>query len=199
MSKKKKLKRDDKNRPSQPSQRGKRAKRGAATARDRIRTEEVLVTDPYDAGRSCRATRTVDTITLLYRRGQIDAPQYRAADTYRHAAEICGGGLRCALDQSVVRGNSDYSPTEAQLRAAGVLSDASRILGMIDGRIVTMIVVDGYTIEQCAAGFFGVAPGGKPKRSDSEHIGRRLRLALETLADSWWPARGRRNAGAQLR
>ncbi|HSH41620.1 MAG TPA: hypothetical protein VK973_05770 [Arenicellales bacterium] len=206
MSRKKKTKREGRKRPSQPSQR----KRGALTARDRIRTERAVIEDPWDGGK-VEATRTVDTVTLLYRRGQIDARQYKAADAYRHAAEICGGGIPCALDQSTVRTGGNHSPTEAQMRAAGVLSDASRILGLLDGRIVSLVAVEGYSIEQVTLHILGPAPCGcdadtdrrcgcprKARRSDAEHVGRRLRLALETLADTWWPARGQRRPGIRV-
>lgn len=206
MSRKKKTKREGRKRPSQPSHR----RRGSLTARDRIRTERAVIEDPWGGGKT-EATRTVDTITLLSRRGQIDARQYKAADAYRHAAEVCGGGIPCALDQSTVRTGGNHSPTEAQMRAAGLLSDASRILGLLDGRIVSMVAVEGYSIEQVTLHILGPAPCGcdkepgqrcdcprKARRGDAEHVGRRLRLALETLADAWWPDRNRRPASIRM-
>lgn len=195
MSKKRKNKREGQKRPSQPSQRRGRKQNAPKTARDRIRTERTLIEDPWD-GRKVEATRTVDTIAMLYRRGQIGGRQHRAAEAYREASEICGGSIPCTLDQSRVGGTAGpSSPTEAQLRAAGVLSDAARVLGLLDAKVVSLIAVEGYSIEETAAHIFGVAPGGKAKRADAEHVGRRLRIALEALADTWWPPRHARPVG----
>jgi hypothetical protein len=46
-------------------------------------------------------------------------------------------------------------------------------------------VVEGHTIEDVARLLFG--DDGKVKRADALHAGQRLRLALEALAEHWFP------------
>ena len=158
-------------------------KRTAARART---TERAAMRD--EAGAMHAVERFVDTIENMYRRRQIDARQYQAAETYRDAAERVEGGIPCPLDTSRVRtGTSISSPTESQLWAAAMLAEAERILGKIDGRIVAMVTTAGHSVHEVARQLFGAA-AGKPRRGDAEHVGRRLREALTALADAWWPA-----------
>ncbi|TXL72546.1 hypothetical protein FHP25_24945 [Vineibacter terrae] len=136
------------------------------------------------------AKRAQDTIDLLHRRGQIDGRQQLAGLSYRQWWNDCGGSMPCALDQSRIgSGSADgRSPTMAQLLAAERLRDAARILGLMDERIVRLVVVEGHTIEDVARMLFG--HDGQVKRADALHAGQRLRLALDALAEHWFP-RGR--------
>lgn len=130
--------------------------------------------------------RFVDTVEMLYRRRQIDARQYQAAETYREAMEKVESGIPCTLDTSRVRGGGiATSPTEAQLWAAALLGEAERILGKIDGRIVSL-VVSGSGLREVAVKMFGLN-GAQVTEPDWKHAGRRLREALTVLADTWWP------------
>ena len=169
----------------------KAAKRRSKAAAKKPRTAADLrvrekVPASADNGALNGVERFVDTVELLYRRRQIDARQYQAAETYREAAERVEGGIPCPLDTSRVRGGGTItSPTEAQLWAAAMLSEAERILGKIDGRIVAL-VTGGMGIAEVAITIFG-SGRGTPRQRDSEHVGRRLREALAALADAWWP------------
>lgn len=163
----------------------------AGTARSRLRLERVLIDDRGDDVRG-ETVRMVDTITLLHRRRQIDDRQLRAAELYRDAALLCAGRIPCLLTRQPGRTRTDYSPTEAQMHAAEVLMQAGRILGHLDGQIVAFVAVEGYSIDQCAMRLFGGAGTGKANRGDAEHVGRRLRLALQALAAAWWPDHGYR-------
>jgi hypothetical protein len=162
-------------------------RKGAGTARSRLRLESVLVDDRDDDIRG-ETVRIVDTVTLLHRRKQIDDRQLRAAEVYRDAAAFCGGSIPSLLSrrqgQQQVR---DCSPTEAQMRAAQLLRQAGAFLGHLDAQIVCMVASAGHTIDECAARLFGLGENGKAHRADAEHVGRRLRLALQALAASWWP------------
>lgn len=181
------------NRPSQTLATLAGRKNGAGTARSRIRLESVLIDDRDDDIRG-ETVRVVDTITLLHRRKQIDDRQQRAAETYRDAAAACAGTIPSLLTRQPGRTRGSYSPTERQLQAADVLLGAGRILGHLDGQIVGLVAVEGYSIDQCAMRLFGPSDAGKANRGDAEHVGRRLRLALQSLAAAWWPEHGHRPA-----
>lgn len=132
--------------------------------------------------------RHVDTVDLLYRRGQIDGRQLAAAMEYREAVDLCRStGASTLANFDRVRTGGIASPTEAQMRAAGRIADAARLLGMIDYNLLTLVACDGFTIDQAAARLFGRARDGKATRGDSEHTGRRLRVALATLGETWFP------------
>jgi len=135
--------------------------------------------------RKVEAKRAQDTIDLLYRRGQIDGRQQLAGLSYRQWWNDCGGSIPCTLDQSRVGSGSADGPTMAQLLAAERLREAARILGLMDERIVRLVVVEGYTIDDVARMVFG--QDGQVKRADALHAGQRLRLALEALAAHWFP------------
>lgn len=180
-----------------PRKAGKAGKTGKAKPRRRakaprtaadMRVKERIAAPMADAdGKLSVPERFIDTVEMLYRRRQIDARQLQAAETYREAIERVEGGIPSPLDTSRVRGGSGIaSPTEAQLWAAAMLSEAERILGKIDGRIVAL-VVSGMGIAEVALAIFG-SEQGRARRGDSEHVGRRLREALAALADTWWPA-----------
>lgn len=165
--------------PASPKRKGK-AKGKGKTAEQARATERV----PLGGAR-----RYVDMIEMMYRRRQIDARQHMAANRYREAAEAASGGMPCALDMSRVRGGSGPgSPTEAQLWGAGVLQRAQHILGQTDGAIITLAVVEGLGVHEIAGRMFRRDEAGRVRRGDAEHVGRRLREALSTLADAWWPA-----------
>lgn len=137
--------------------------------------------------RKVEAKRAQDTIDLLYRRGQIDGRQQWAGLSYRQWWNDCGGSMPCTLDQSRVGRGAVHgpSPTMAQMLAAERLRDAAHILGIRDERIVRLIVVEGHTIEDVAFAMFG---RDATKDRKVRHIGERLRLALESLADHWYPS-----------
>lgn len=176
---------NDMGEPGAKRPRWEREAKAARTAADRRRRERDRITD--DEGRIREVHRLADTVELLYRRGQIDARQRAAAITYRDAVDACAGSIPCPLDTTRIRGGGIPSPTEQALWGAQTLAEAARLLGMIDGRIVNMVVCSGFSIEEAAASLFGVAAKGRPKRADCLHVGQRLRTALTVLADVWQP------------
>lgn len=136
--------------------------------------------------------RRVDTVMLLYRQGRIDARQRAAADDYLLYTQQCQGSIPCALDQSRVRGGGGIAvPSETQLRAAQKLAEASRVLGMIDSALVSLVVVEGHTVQGAARRMYG----GKAGQRLVLHVGRRLSDALAALADHWYPPHRARLAG----
>lgn len=176
--------------------------KAARTARSR-QVREAALTEV--GGERAWTDRVVDTIELLYRRGQIDADQRQAAGLYLEAWELIQGGVACALDVERVRGSGIASPTESQLLASRRLAEAGRLLGRLDEQLVALVVCEGHSIQEAAGLLLGVAEGGRPSRADAEHIGARLRLALLVLAEAWIfgraqsraPLRGTRAAGAE--
>jgi hypothetical protein len=81
---------------------------------------------------SAGVQRVVDTVDLLYGRGQIDARQRQAADLYRDAWYASQTGIPCSIDVDRVPnagGAPSCSPTEAQMRAAETLGRAGAVLG----------------------------------------------------------------------
>lgn len=195
MKRKKKKAARVKNPPSQTLATLAKRQQRDGTARSRIRLESVLIDDRDDDIRG-ETVRIVDTITLLHRRKQIDDRQLRAAEAYRDAAARCTAGIPSLLTrqprQSMQQQFRDCSPTEGQLLAAERLRQARAFLGQLDGQIVSLVAVAGHSIDECTASLFGTADTGKANRADAEHVGRRLRLALQTLAAAWWPEHGRR-------
>jgi hypothetical protein len=51
---------------------------------------------------------------------------------------------------------------------------------------------DGVCCPTCGVAERITTRGGKANRADAEHVGRRLRLALEAIAAAWWPEHGAR-------
>lgn len=195
MKRKKKKAARVKNSPSQTLATLARQRKRDGTARSRIRLESVLI-DDRDDDILGETVRMVDTIVLLHRRKQIDDRQLRAAEVYRDAAAMCSGRIPSLLTRQPRRSGQrqfqDCSPTEKQLWAAERLRQAQAFLGRLDGQIVASVAVAGHSIDECAACLFGTTDSGKANRADAEHVGRRLRLALQTLAAAWWPEHGHR-------
>jgi hypothetical protein len=159
---------------------GKTAKRptGSPTAADKRRT----VTDRGGV------TRVLDSVEQMFRSGQIDGRQRAAAERMRAAAALLSGSIPCALDVTRIAGaGGPTSPTEAQFAAGRVLASARKNLGKIDYGVVGMVCCDGHSIAEVAAFVFCKA-GGKPSARQTDHIGQRLRMALDALAEGWYPA-----------
>lgn len=148
-----------------------------------VEREPVRVVDVE--GRIAEAQRIVDVVELMYRRRQVDARQRAAAAMYLEALERIGGGMGSVLGQDGSGGGAAAcSPTEAELRAARRLAEAARLLGQIDGRIVAEVVGHGHEVKAVAARLFGRG-AGRPTPQMVRHVGMRLRLALDVLADAW--------------
>ena len=89
-------------------------------------------------------------------------------------------------------GGGSITVSEQSLYAAETMREAELILGVIDGRVVKMIVGEGRSIEETAAIFYGVVEkNGRPSARDVNKIGTRLRESLAALADRWFRAVGR--------
>lgn len=132
------------------------------------------------------AERVVDTVELMFRRGQLDARQRSAAAMYLEAVEHVGGTMPSCLDTSRVGAGTAGPawPSEQQVQAAATLAEAAQLLGRLDVRILASVIAEGRTIAETAARLFGRG-AGKPKRAMVEHVGQRLRLALDVLAGEW--------------
>jgi hypothetical protein len=151
-----------------------------------VRAPRELVRVVDAGGAIGAAERVVDTVELMFRRGQVDARQRSAAAIYLDAVERVGGVMPSCLDTSRVGGGgaAAASPTERQLLAAAHLAQAAQLLGRLDARILASVVAEGRTIAETAARLFGRG-AGKPRRVMVEHVGQRLRLALDVLAGEW--------------
>lgn len=143
-------------------------------------------------GRWVLASRVVDTVDLLHRRGMIDDRQRMAGSTYRDAVDAVQGGMASALDMSRVRrSGSPGGPVPTALWGADMLAEARRVLGVSQGLVVASVLAEGRTIDETARRRMGA----KASRRDIEFIGRMFRDALTALADAWHPvARGRMTA-----
>lgn len=151
----------------------------------RAEVEQVRVLDSHGVFSAPR--RIVDTVDLMYRRGQIDNRQRAAAAIYLEAAERIGSGMGSSLDDERVRASGSPgrgSPTDAEMMAARRLAEAARLLGKIDGAIVATVVGQGLEVRETAARLFGRGTGSSTRRM-ADHVGLRLRLALDMLADQW--------------
>lgn len=143
--------------------------------------------------RACEGSKMTLADPRNPRNGTARAWQRLAAEAYRDAASLCEGRIPSLLTRLPGRPRvGPCSPTETQLSAAQLLAQASALLGAMDAYIVRLVAVAGFSIKECTAHLFGADQTGRPRRSDAEHVGRRLRLALEALAAAWWPEHGPR-------
>lgn len=165
------------------------------------RAKPERVGNPYGFGVD-RPMVVIDTLKAMHARKQIDHRQFQAASWYRFAFEICAGArIKSPLGNDLVASSGpsgSRSPTETSLKAADRLNSANRLLGKVDYDVVALIVGQGFSIAAAAARLYPAKKRG-PNRADFEVVGRRLREALETLADVWLPAgRGRPRSRAQI-
>ena len=134
-----------------------------------------------------RVCRVIDTISVMTSRRQIDFRQCRAADDFRDAFDVLAGPPGGSLDFDRVRGGGTPGapPAAAAMLAAERLADAKRILGTLDFGLVEAVAGHGHSIGEAAKRF----TEGKERLStrDEEHVGRRLRDALTSLAHAWHP------------
>lgn len=165
------------------------------TAAERRKVEQVRLPEG-----GALTSRYIDTIDVMFKRKQLDGRQHWAAGVYQRAFDRVNGGapgsLSRALSGGVGSAPGSRMPGDAVMEAAQRLAEAARVLGLIDGRVVALIVGQGHTIEEAAAVMAG--RGAKPSTRDTEHVGRRLRDGLTALADAWGFPRdkGRRNVEA---
>lgn len=177
--------------------RSKRARQKAkAELREAPRTE--LVEGGFGQGFD-RVLRVVDTLTLMRRAKQLDDRQMEAASIYRRAYEVVAGArLQSPLGADGTGGGSpgSTSPTSEHLWASEKLAEAAKLLGIIDGAVVAMVCGQGMSIEKATLRLCGTGKGGRPRRTDREVYGSRLRAALTILADKWLPrSKGKRSHG----
>lgn len=133
--------------------------------------------------------RVVDTVTAMWKRKQLSRRQWLAADKYRDAWDAMNTGSPCALDMERMGGGSGGgSPTDEQMWGAGMVASAERTLGVIDGRIVRLVVGEGRTVAEAAEAICGLPPS----RAILEHYGRRFRDGLDVLASMWIKDQGGR-------
>lgn len=181
------------------------------------RTLTAVVSSPTVPGATEKLEVVIDTVFAMRRRRQIDEPSWLAAETYRKAYDCVGARIGGVMDFDRVRGGGTgacYSQME--LEAAETLSEAAKLLGMIDGRVVELIVGCNWTVAEAAdhlnctegrlasaiAAHVALKQTGRAKRRDCEIAGERLRMGLRVLAEAWHPApqpklRGWRGDGAK--
>ncbi len=160
------------------------AKKPKATGR-RTRTEKVE--SPFGNGFD-KVDRVVDTITAMHRRGQLSDRQAEAAGRYRDAHDLCAGGLTGTLDPGKTFGGSftGREPAGGRLWAAGVMTDAGRILGRASGKAVRAVVGEGLSLTEAAKRIYGRA-----SRASCDKVSTHLNDGLNELAEAW-SLRGRR-------
>jgi hypothetical protein len=159
----------------------------AAAARP---VERVTLKDPTGVTRDLQ--KFVPIAELMQRRGQIDNRQLRAAQRYGEACDALRRGLSSSLEMRV-SGGGRASPSEAQLLAAELVADAHRILGVMDAKVISLVVCEGFTITEVGD---RVSTGAS--RDYCKHIGLRFREGLTLLANAWWPERGSQLVGGLL-
>lgn len=189
--------------------RNKRSRRALRNA-ERVRTNPkrtitAIVSSPSVPGATEKLEVVIDTVFAMRRRRQIDEPSWLAAETYRKAYDLVGASqLGGVMDFDRARGGRPGGGhSEAELIAAGTLNEASKALGLIDGRVVELVVGCNWNIAEAARALFGPdAKTDRACREDCEHLGKRLRMGLEILSELWHPApkprlRGWREVGAK--
>lgn len=140
-----------------------------------------------------RVERVVDTIATMRKRHQINDHQQKAADRIREATDIIGSsGLNGTLGQDNTGSGVGIGrlPALDALWAADVLAEVKITLGLIDGAVVAHVVGVGRSIEETALRVLGHSD-----KACREETGKRLRRALTTLADAWFP----RSLGSRIR
>lgn len=145
------------------------------------RPQKEKIASPYGTGFD-KVERVVDTITAMHRRRQLDDREAQAANRYRDAHQLVGGGLTGTLDPSKSFGSTPGGkiPSSDQLWAAETLSEASRWLGRIDGFVVRAICGEGLSVTSAAKLLYG-----RTSRRTCEQVGCRLREGLAVMADGW--------------
>lgn len=142
--------------------------------------------NPYGNGID-RVRRRIDIIDAMHRRRQLSERQFRAALRFRDAFEACAGAIGSPLDTSRMGGGtpSGAPPLPAILLAAEDLNAVDKLFGMFDGKILKMIVGQGFSITETAIQVYGLR-NNKPRPGTARIIGRRLNDALDALARVWF-------------
>lgn len=153
------------------------------TAAEERKLSREKVSHPRLADHVEEVDRVVDTISAMHKRGQIGDAERRAAETYRCAFDIIAGSIGGVMDPDRVfgAGTPGSPPPPHALEAGDTLNEASRVLGQIDGRVVELVVGQGLSVTETARQLMGARPSGR----DQDHIGRRLRMALQALSHTW--------------
>jgi hypothetical protein len=133
---------------------------------------------------------------MLSRR-QIDAVEHAAGERFRIAyIHVVSGRLKSTLGESagmprlVVRGGT----LPGELHAAAILNQARSVLGEIDYRVVEVVAGLGCSLGEASVQIFKL--DGTRLR---EHVGHRLRTALRSLGECWFPVRRTTIAGSSHR
>ncbi|BCP53744.1 hypothetical protein K32_23610 [Kaistia sp. 32K] len=131
---------------------------------------------------STPGARVADTIVAMHQRRQIGEGSYRAAIAYRAAFDRLARSK-----ESTIVGTIDAPASrryleaqEKHMTATAVVNLVHRLLGPLDTSILIDVVGCNFTIEEATRRC--LTAGEPPSAADREHVGRRLRVALEILA-----------------
>jgi hypothetical protein len=146
--------------------------------------EAARVASPYGHGID-RVLRSIDTLAVMMRRGQLREAQYHAGQRYRHCYEVIYGQMGGASDFERTRGKGlpGSPPPQSYLEASEIVSQVKRILYPRDYAVVHRVCVDGLSLGECAEQLYG-----GDDRSNREQAGDRLREGLRELAERWFGA-----------
>ena len=137
-----------------------------------------------------RVEQVQGPVERLHGHQRLTPPQLQAAHCYRDAWDLVQASPGGSLDLDRVRGavSSGSAPAPVLMAAAGILADATRILGR-HVLVIEASVGYGYSVRDTAARLLRPMP----KRGDVEFMGRLIRESLGHLASEWYPA-GRRGS-----
>ena len=92
------------------------------------------------------------------------------------------------FDRVAGSGGAGKPPPQVHLDAAEILKEAKLALYAFDHVIMNLVVLEGRSVDECAAMLCGVnVKTGHAQRSDAEDVGRRLKIGLSELAALWFP------------
>jgi len=148
------------------------------------KVEAARVASPYGHGID-RVMRSVDTLAVMTRRGQLSEAQYHAGQRYRQCYETIYGQMGGAGDFERARGHGlpGSPPPLAYMEASEIVSQVKRILYPRDYAVVHRVCVDGLSLGECAEQLYG-----SDERKLRDESGDRLREGLRELAERWFGA-----------
>jgi len=160
----------------------------------RPRTVKAKVSSPTVPGATETVRRVQNTIEWMLARRQLDKRSFRVAEMLLDAHHVIYGSIGNNLDMDRISGRSapGSPPPPTYMLAAERLSDAKKSLCPKVYRVVTKIVIAGYTIEQMAN---EIANDGRrvgdaqvlASKYEREKTGKVLKEGLGDLAKRWIP------------